>query len=460
MSPGGGRSRRARPPRRSRAASPASASEFGSVLRRCANDASTTRLIRSKSLGQRHAAERDERRVDVRRRPEDGTRDGMEAGPLGGELDQHRNGPVRLRRGLGEEAVGDLPLHHHAPELEAGQAGRGSRRRSASRCCRGGSRRAWSAPARARRGRAEARRPSAARRSGAPPALARCGASERSSSTAWTWCDTFREVAVRTPRPGPISSTTSSRPSSASRPITPRMFSSARKCWPSCFFGTDAHGEAEGGASRSRRSRARARPASSPRAAASAATRVDDVRGLVRAAAQRLRREVGAVRLGEDPIGGNGGRGLAQLLGLRIRRRCRRTRSTSPARAPAASSSGSEKQCMTTVPSCAPSIAPVSSFAARVWTTTGRPSSCASPSCASNRRPLFLAPVGPVVVVEPGLADGHGLRVSRVSSRSSPTRYASRRPPGAGRSRARRRHRRARRRWRARRGTTRCPSRS
>ena len=45
----------------------------------------------------------------------------MEARPLGGELDEHRHGAVRLRARLGEEPVGDLALHHHRPELDARQ---------------------------------------------------------------------------------------------------------------------------------------------------------------------------------------------------------------------------------------------------------------------------------------------------------------------------------------------------
>src|SRR5262245_48649348 len=46
----------------------------------------------------------------------------MEGRALGDELDQHRHGAVRLRRRLGEEAFGDLALHHHAPKLEFGKA--------------------------------------------------------------------------------------------------------------------------------------------------------------------------------------------------------------------------------------------------------------------------------------------------------------------------------------------------
>ena len=89
----------------------------------------------------------------------------MEAGALGRELDEHRDGAVRLRARRGEEAVGDLALHHHAPAARPSAGRRGSRRRSASRRCTAGSRRACAAAARARRGRARARRRSAARRS-------------------------------------------------------------------------------------------------------------------------------------------------------------------------------------------------------------------------------------------------------------------------------------------------------
>ncbi len=39
------------------------------------------------------------------------------------------------------------------------------------------------------------------------------------------------------PRPGPTSSTTSVDSRSLRRPMTPRMFSSTRKCWPRDFFG-------------------------------------------------------------------------------------------------------------------------------------------------------------------------------------------------------------------------------
>ena len=153
-----GRSRSSAAAASPREASPTSSSEFGSVLRRCANAASTTRLIAREVLGHLDAPERDERGVDVRPRPEHVPRDRVEARALGRELEEHRDGAVRLRPGRGEEAVGDLALHHHAPVLDASVARRGSRRRAASRRCTAGSRRACAAAARARARSRRARR--------------------------------------------------------------------------------------------------------------------------------------------------------------------------------------------------------------------------------------------------------------------------------------------------------------
>src|SRR3954454_10343444 len=69
------------------------------------------------------APERDERGVDIRPRPEDGARNGMEADALGHELHEDRDGAIGLRRRDGKESVGDLALHHHAPARDARKAG-------------------------------------------------------------------------------------------------------------------------------------------------------------------------------------------------------------------------------------------------------------------------------------------------------------------------------------------------
>ena len=82
---------------------------------------------------------------------------------------------------------------------------------------------------------------------------------------------------------------------------------------------------------------------------------------------------------------------------------------------------------MTTVPSCARSIASVSAFAARVWTTIGRSSSAASASCAAEEAALLVLRVAAVVVVEPRLADGDRLRVVEQSAELGDARRLGRR---------------------------------
>ena len=238
----------------SREQSPASATALASVFRRCENAASTRRFTLC-GRGRRDPTEGDERRVDVRPRPEHLARDRVEAGALGGELNEDRDRSVRLRRRVGEEAVGDLALHHHAPgaelvEREALDDDAGSR------CCRAGSRRASSAAARMSTGRARARLPSGRVFAGSLRARARGAGRSRPRERRSTRSARKR---VSTPSPGPTSSTTSAGSSAASRPITPRMFSSMRKCCPSAFRGRTL--TARRRRRRSRRSAPRARRA-------------------------------------------------------------------------------------------------------------------------------------------------------------------------------------------------------
>src|SRR5438270_5121866 len=72
-------------------------------------------------IWERGSPEGDERGIDVRRRPEDGPRDGVEADALGDELNEHRDRAVGLRPRTREEAVGYFALDHHAPEPERRQ---------------------------------------------------------------------------------------------------------------------------------------------------------------------------------------------------------------------------------------------------------------------------------------------------------------------------------------------------
>ena len=237
---GRGRSRPA-PPRAARAtARPASATEFGSVLRRCANAASTTRLTPAKSSGSatRRKATSAESTFGGGRNTVRET--GWKPVRSAASCTSTETAPYAFVLGPREQAVGDLALHHHAPGSTLGSPSRLSTtsgvatlygqvrdelRRRRARARRG---RAASASPKCRStfvATASARR-DAARASGRARRRARARRARRGS-------------AVSTPRPGPTSSTTSSASSSASRPITPRMFSSTRKCWPSSLLGCD-----------------------------------------------------------------------------------------------------------------------------------------------------------------------------------------------------------------------------
>ena len=179
----------------------------------------------------------------------------MESRALGGELDEHRDRAVRLRARGREQAVGDLALHHHAPALDVRQPVEAldeERRRDVVRQVCDELRRV----ACKRAGRAAARRRSGARRSRRSPR--RYGSSDAVELDRVRHARRARRGSASARRaPGPISSTTSSGPSSASRPITSRMFWSTRKCWPSDFLGGDSQRRSI--APRSRRSAARAR---------------------------------------------------------------------------------------------------------------------------------------------------------------------------------------------------------
>ena len=75
-------------------------------------------------LRQLRTPKRDKGGLDVRTRAKRRPRHGVNPDPLGDELYEHRDGAVGLRRRLGEETVRHFPLHHHAPELDAGEAGK------------------------------------------------------------------------------------------------------------------------------------------------------------------------------------------------------------------------------------------------------------------------------------------------------------------------------------------------
>ena len=127
--------------------------------------------------------------------------------------------------------------------------------------------------------------------------------------------------------------------------MTPRMFRSARKCCPS-----DSSGQRITSRARRRRRSRRSSPellrVLVPRER-ERRDRVDDVGRLVRAPADGLRREVRAVRLGEQPVGGHLSRRDPQVRGLAVGH-VARERDVVAALERRPSRSGEEKQWRTT----------------------------------------------------------------------------------------------------------------
>ena len=156
----------------------------------------------------------------------------MEPGALGGELHEHGDPTVGLRSRRGEEALGHLPLDHHAPAFD--EADRpGSRRRSGWRRCTAGSRRACAAagerpevePRARRRARPDVREVRQVREE---RVIDLDGVDERHAR---------RQVPREHAEPGTDLQHDVGRRRAARRPITPRMFPSTRKCWPSSLRG-------------------------------------------------------------------------------------------------------------------------------------------------------------------------------------------------------------------------------
>ena len=420
----GGRSRASASAALLRAASPASASEFGSVLRRCAKAASTTSLhvaeVRAAAPcgGRRRAPSR---RSAAAGRPSRET--GWKPRPLGGELDEHRDGAVRLRRRHGEEPVGDLALHHHAPEPDRSAGRRGSRRRAASRRCTAGSRRASSR--RRERGEVEPR----ARRRSASVDVRRRASRRRGSSDAVELDGVDVRDAV-----GEIAREHAEAGADLEHDVVRRELGEAADHAEDVLVDEEVlaelllRGRTVTAAPRRSAFRVDLRLELGRLLAARGGERgerVDDVRGLVRPAADGLRREVGRVGLGEDPVGRNLRRRVAELGRLRVgdvagerdvpaalergRQQARATRS----------SAGRPCRRSRRAPRA------VSSSAARVWITTGLPSSAASVELRGEEAALGVARRVVAEVVEPGLADRDRLRVreqARAARRGRPRR--------------------------------------
>ena len=318
----------------SRVATPASWSEFASVLRRCANAPSTTRRTLGEVVRQRDPPERDERRVDVRRRPEDGPRDRVEPGSHRRELDRAPT-PRRTPSSTERRRSGRRPRAAPSRTTARSWAGRrGSRRRSASRCCRAGSRRAWSEPGRGRERSSRRASPQCSETFGAAAISRRCGSRRSSSSTAWTWPQRVGENArqgaeARADLEGDVVRVELGEPGDDAEDVVVDEEVLAER-----LLG-------DAGRSRARQAERRARVPVDLRlerrdlVAARLrenGERVEHVGRLVPLAAQRLRREIGAVRLGEDPVGRNDRRGVSQARSPSGTSRCRRTTRSTRAR--------------------------------------------------------------------------------------------------------------------------------
>ena len=142
------------------------------------------------------------------------------------------------RPGLGGEPLADLLLHHRDPARHAGQLLDRAQDRAGGDAVgqvRDDLRRRRVQRARGR-GRIASARCSVVF-GWASSASRSAGSSERSSSTTWTCAQRAARCSLSTPRPPPISSTTSPGASSAARSMTPRMFESIRKFWPRSRLG-------------------------------------------------------------------------------------------------------------------------------------------------------------------------------------------------------------------------------
>ena len=139
-------------------ASPASSSEFGERLPPMGEGALDEPLESAVFGPPFGPLERDQRRVHVRRRPEDVRETGWKpvARRSAGRVRRRRRSAFVRGSAKKRSATSRCTITHQ--RSTSGSPSR-ARRRSAWRRCTAGSRRAWSAAGRARRGRAPARRP-------------------------------------------------------------------------------------------------------------------------------------------------------------------------------------------------------------------------------------------------------------------------------------------------------------
>ena len=263
-------------------------------------------------------AEGDERRVDVGRRPEARSRHRMEARALDGQLEDAPTPPRSPSCPASEEAVGDLPLHHHAPELDGRQAPRALSTTTGVATLYG-------------------RLATSFAGGGSKPVCRSASASPKTSSTFSQPCEPFAKrglersgrarphARARRGRPG-TPSTPRGRGRSRARCRQPR----ARPAFRSrggCSRRRASAGPALVSAGCSRQGEERGgvlldllleRAASSPRASARAATVCWTNAGSFRLPRTGCGARYGAVGLGEQPLGGDPCRRPAELRRLRV----------------------------------------------------------------------------------------------------------------------------------------------
>ena len=194
-----------------------------------------TRAARGPPAGRPHEA--DEHGVDVGHRVEDRARHRPQHPHVARELREHGRHAIGVASPPWPRSAARPPSAPSPPSAPRRGGPRPSAGSPSPRCRTAGSRRPSSAADRAPSGRGRARR--------------RCAAScsvglERLAQRRLQRGVDLHDVDVRdrrarcsdsTPRPPPISSTTSSGPSSAARSMTPRMFESMRKFCPRSRLG-------------------------------------------------------------------------------------------------------------------------------------------------------------------------------------------------------------------------------
>ncbi len=409
----------------------------------------------------------------------------MEAGALADELHEHRDGAVRLRRGNGEQPVGDLALHHHAPAVDRRQPVEAldeQRRRDVVRQVRDELRRV-----RRERGEVEPERVAEVerdvrarvaqvrleRRVELDRVHVRDALREVAREHAETRADLEHDVVGREIgeaadhaedvlvdeevlaelllRDAHAPSRTTLRDGLAARVLALRR-RPQRRPRNAHLSGCTRH------AGRPKHSAALRRSALELRRLLPARLRerrerVHDVRGLVRAAAHRLRREVGAVGLGEDPVGGHLRRGEPQVDRLRERR-------VAGERDVPAALEGRLEQAAARRSSAGRrgrrSRRAPRACRRRRRGCGSRPacrSSAAIASCRANRSQLRVARRVVAEPVEARLADRDGLRVVEQPAHLGDVGVGRAAAPRAGGCRGSRRRRRARPRARARGGS-------